>query len=396
MNPIRLAIPSFAAGVAIMYLFDPDRGKRRRAGVRDKAVKTLHGFSTQVEKATRDFSNRTQGVIAGARSLVNHPSADNLADRIRSRMGRIVSHPHAIEVRAGDGTVILQGPILAQEMDRLLRTVRYMQGVKSIENRLRAYQSSEHVSSLQGGTPRSSRSELFQDRWTPALRVAAGGLGGALMIHGLRSKGAVKMCGVAGSALLARSVANRSFAEMLGLGNGSGVIQFEKTTHLHAPVEQVFDFWNNYENFPRFMAHLKEVRDLGDGKSHWVAEGPAGVSVSWNAEITEKIENRLLRWRSEPGSQVVTEGTVRFERDPQSGTRITIHLSYKPPAGMLGHLIASLFAADPKREMDEDLVRLKSLIEIGKTRAHGLSVTREEITASAHARAAEPYPVRAE
>lgn len=386
MNPMKLAVPSFAAGIAMMYLLDPERGKRRRALVRDKAVKTWHGLSSQVEKAGRDFSNRAQGVMANAKSMVGETNMDTLGDRLRSKLGRVVSHPHAIEIRAEEGNVILQGPILAREVDRLLRSVRAMPGVKSIDNRLRAYQESDHVSSLQGGSPRTSRPEFLQQRWTPALRLAAGGLGGALILHGMRSSGPAKLCGVAGTALLARSLANCDFAELIGLGNGSGMIQFEKTLHVQAPVEDVFRFWSNYENFPRFMSHLKEVRDCGEGKSHWVAEGPAGFSASWDAEICRMVPNQLMQWRSCPGSQVETQGTVRFERSPRGGTRISIHLSYRPPAGMLGHLAASLFGADPKCEMDDDMIRLKSLLELGKTRAHGITVTREEIAAAAATR----------
>jgi uncharacterized membrane protein len=127
------------------------------------------------------------------------------------------------------------------------------------------------------------------------------------------------------------------------------------------------------------MSHLKEVRPLGDGRWHWVAEGPAGIPMSWDVEMTQFIPKKLLAWRSIPGSKVDTEGAIRFDENSKGGTRITIHLCYKPPAGVVGHFLASLFGADPKREMDEDMVRLKSLIELGRTRAHGLRVTRAEL-----------------
>jgi uncharacterized membrane protein len=113
-----------------------------------------------------------------------------------------------------------------------------------------------------------------------------------------------------------------------------------------------------------------------------VAAGPGGISIHWDAEITEYQQNTLLGWRSVPGSVVKTAGTVRFNRDPEGGTRVTIRMSYSPPAGVLGHAVAYLFGADPKSEIDDDMVRLKSLLEVGKTRAHGHAVTLEELPAT--------------
>jgi len=126
------------------------------------------------------------------------------------------------------------------------------------------------------------------------------------------------------------------------------------------------------------MSHLKEVRPK-NGRSHWVAAGPAGISISWDAEITEQRPNQLLAWSSVPSSTIRTEGRVRFDTEPDGRTRVSIRMSYCPPAGVLGHAVACLFGADPKSEMDDDLVRLKSLLEVGKTRAHGVPVTREQV-----------------
>ena len=100
-----------------------------------------------------------------------------------------------------------------------------------------------------------------------------------------------------------------------------GGIEFRKAVRINAPVEDVFAFWQNYDNFPRFMSHLKEVRDMGDGRSHWVANGPADVPVEWDAQITEMRPNRVIAWESLPGSEVYNAGRVRFEsvdgRDPR-------------------------------------------------------------------------------
>jgi uncharacterized membrane protein len=182
-----------------------------------------------------------------------------------------------------------------------------------------------------------------------------------------------------GAALIGRAIFNREFRDIVGVGDGARVIEFEKAIHVQAPVDEVFRFWSDYEKLPRFMSHLKEVHDLGAGRSHWVAEGPGGIPVSWDAEVTQCIPNKLLAWRSLPGSTVETEGTVRFDEDSK-GTRVGVRMFYKPPAGVLGHYVASLFGADPKSDMDDDMVRLKSLMEVGKTRAHGVRVEREAVS----------------
>jgi uncharacterized membrane protein len=202
------------------------------------------------------------------------------------------------------------------------------------------------------------------------------------MASSRRADGLPRLIGtVAGGILLARAVSNRGLRDMVGLGKKC-CVELNKTVHILAPVDEVFAFWSRVENFPRFMSHLKEVRDLGNGRSHWVAEGPGGIAVSWDAEITELKKDQVLGWKSVRESKVDTEGVVKFSQDRGGGTSVAIRMRYCPPAGVLGHSVARLFGADPKSEMDDDLVRLKSLMEIGKTRAHGTTVRREEFATS--------------
>jgi len=384
MNRVKIAAGGFAAGAALMYFYDPNRGKRRRAGLRDKAVKTYTAFTSELDKAGRDFANRAHGVLSEVTSIASRPDPSVLAERVKSRIGRVVSHPHAIHVTNEEGVVKLSGPILESEVDGLLRAARAVPGVTGVRNQLEPHQTAEHISSLQGGVAREAREEWNQQNWTPSLRFAAGGLGGALLLHGLVKGGMVGLGSrLAGMALLVRSTANREFRELVGVGCDAHLIELDKTIHIDAPVASVYAFWTNYSNFPRFMRHVKEVHDQGEGRSHWVAQGPGGVRVSWDAEITRNLPNQLMAWRSVPGSQIETEGQVRFDGNGNGGTRVTIRLWYKPPAGVLGHLIASIFGTDPKHEMDADMVRLKSLFEIGKIRAHGLGITLTDLMGSA-------------
>jgi uncharacterized membrane protein len=148
---------------------------------------------------------------------------------------------------------------------------------------------------------------------------------------------------------------------------------------LWSSIEEVFRVWSRLDDFPCFMEHVRGVSVAPDGRSHWRVAGPGG-DVEWDAEITRRIDNQLLAWHTLPGSPVQHTGVVRFERSGR-GTRVDIRMSYATPAGALGRALATLARKDPKTAMDEDLLRLKSLLEDGKATAHGRTVTREEISA---------------
>jgi uncharacterized membrane protein len=111
---------------------------------------------------------------------------------------------------------------------------------------------------------------------------------------------------------------------------------------------------------------VEEVRVTGDGLSHWKVKGPAGMLLEWDAIITEQLPNRLLAWKSVEGASVANSGIVRFDPNADGTTRLEVKLSYNPPAGAMGHAVAALLGSDPKRQMDEDLMRVKTLIETGR------------------------------
>lgn len=115
------------------------------------------------------------------------------------------------------------------------------------------------------------------------------------------------------------------------------------------------------------MSHLNRVTETSHRQSHWVAAGPAGLAVEWDAEIFNEIENRLVAWRSMPGSDVVTAGSVNFDavRGGRS-TQVSVNLQYQPPAGKTGALFASLFGRAPSQTIREDLRHLKQLLEAGE------------------------------
>jgi uncharacterized membrane protein len=397
-NPLKWT-GSLLAGAGLMYLLDPGSGKRRRALIRDKAVRAGDAAGDAIGTTSRDLRNRAAGAAALARALVHGGEVPDgvLAERVRSKLGRVVSHPGSIEVAAQAGVVTLSGPVLAREEDDLVSCVSSVRGVRSVVNRLDVHEQPGGLPGLQGGAARPGhRFELLQENWSPAWRLLVGTAGAGLASYGLRRRGASgALLTVVGGVLLARSISNREIKRLLGLGSGRGGFDVEKTFDVNAPVEDVFAFWSKIENFPRIMSHVREVRDRGQGVSHWKVEGPGGVVLQWNAITTELVPNALLAWKSAPGEAIRHSGIVRFEELPGPATRIGIRLTYKPPAGVLGHAVAAFFRTDPKQALDDDMVRFKSLMEEGKTTTRGETVTREEVEAAAPAAETTQEPPRA-
>ena len=159
----------------------------------------------------------------------------------------------------------------------------------------------------------------------------------------------------------------RSEADTRAALSGDGGIRVREAVRLEKPVDEVYRFWRRLENLPRFMTYLERVDDLGNGRSHWVAKGPAGLRVEWDAEIINEVENKVIGWRSLLGSQVTIAGSVNFDavRHGQS-SQITVHLQYAPPAGRAAALVAQLFGREPSQTVREDLRRLKQLLEAGE------------------------------
>ena len=145
-----------------------------------------------------------------------------------------------------------------------------------------------------------------------------------------------------------------------------GVNVLESVT-INRPIAELYRFWRNLENLPRFMRHLEAVEKVTDTISHWRAKGPAGMSVEWDAEIYNEVPSQLIAWRSLEGSDVVSAGSVNFDEAAGGrGTRVTVHLQYSPPGGKVGAAVARLFGRDAETEIREDLRRFKQLVEAGE------------------------------
>jgi hypothetical protein len=187
------ALAVAAAGAGLMYLLDPDGGRRRRARMRDRLVSAAHRTGHAVDSTSRDVGNRARGVVAELRGrLASGPVDDDvLRERVRARIGSVVGHASAIEVGVVDGAVTLRGPVLADEVDRLVRRVRGVPGVREAINQLDVHDEPGGVPGLQG-RPRAPRRgevrELLQARWTPRAPLVAALAGAAMALLGARRR----------------------------------------------------------------------------------------------------------------------------------------------------------------------------------------------------------------
>ena len=216
------------------------------------------------------------------------------------------------------------------------------------------------------------------ERWVSAVG------GGALALYGLPrgSLGGIALA-LVGAALVQRGYSGHcGLYEAIGysgsgdasLRNSENVsvpaergIKVEKSVTINRPTGELYSYWRNFENLPRFMNHLESVRQMSGDRSHWVAKAPAGTTVEWDAEIYNEKENELIAWRTLEGSQVSSAGSVRFEKAPGGrGTTVRVSLKYDPPGGKLGALVARLFGENPEQQIDEDLGRFKQLMETGE------------------------------
>src|SRR5215216_1799854 len=152
------------------------------------------------------------------------------------------------------------------------------------------------------------------------------------------------------------------------LSNGANQgIHAKGSCIVNLPPEEVYRFWRNFENLPRFMRHLDSVVDMGDGRSRWKAKGPAGMEVEWDATIIADVPNEVITWRSLEGSDVDNAGAVRFQRATGGrGTIIKVNIEYNPIGGVLGATVAKLFGEEPEQQLDDDLRRFKQVMEVGE------------------------------
>lgn len=197
--------------------------------------------------------------------------------------------------------------------------------------------------------------QLRDDRTPAGAMIAAAGA--SLIV-----RGATGHCPVYSAAGYSSATADTKAA----LGGSRGVKVDHAFTIKRSPAE-LYIYWRRLEELPRFMSHLVSVKQIDERRSHWVAKGPAGRVVEWDAEIINEIPNELLAWRTLPEADVVSAGSVHFTPAPGGrGTEVRVRLQYEPPAGKLGAIVAWLFGDEPSQTIQEDLRRFKQLMEAGE------------------------------
>ena len=148
---------------------------------------------------------------------------------------------------------------------------------------------------------------------------------------------------------------------------GESGIKVVHTVTINQTPDVLFTFWRDFTNLPQIMDHLESVTVSDSTHSHWVAKAPLGRTVEWDAEIINEKPGELIAWRSLPGADVDSAGTVLFKAAPVGrGTEVKVELSYLPPAGKVGAAVAKLLGEEPKKQLDDDLRHFKQLMEAGE------------------------------
>ena len=208
-----------------------------------------------------------------------------------------------------------------------------------------------------------------------AERAGSIALGAATILYGIsrRSLGGTLLA-LAGATLVARGATGHcALYEKLGINSGklntqTGVpgnkgIKTEQFIEINKSPAEVYRFWRQLDNLPRFLEHVESVERIDDKRSRWVMRGPLGARLEWQAEIINEHPDRMIAWESLPGSEISNAGSVWFEDAENGGTCVKVALQYQPPAGVVGATVAQLLGESPDEQMASDLRRLKELLE---------------------------------
>lgn len=196
--------------------------------------------------------------------------------------------------------------------------------------------------------------------------------GAALVVSGLmrRNRGGLMLAGVGGGLLYRGLTGHCTVYQALNVNTAGAEakgLHVVKSVTISRPPEELYRYWRNFQNLPRFMKHLESVENIDSRRSHWTAKAPAGQTVEWNAEIINERENELIAWRSTDDSDVENAGSVNFQPAPGGrGTEVKVTILYNLPGGVIGSRAAKLFGEEPSIQIEDDLRRFKRLMEAGE------------------------------
>lgn len=213
---------------------------------------------------------------------------------------------------------------------------------------------------------RAAAAERQQYDWLPVA------IGGGLTWFGLRrrSRGGL-LLGMAGGTLAWAGLTGKLWLRSPTAPDGEASVRVEESVTIDRPVEAVYRDWHDIESLPHILTNIVSVRDDGNGRSHWVAVGPLGKPVAWDAEAINDDEDRVLSWRSIGETLAPNVGAVHFHPSPDGhGTEVRVRIEYSPPGGPAGAAVAKLLGNDPSAQVASDLRRFKAYVE-GSARAEG-------------------------
>ena len=247
-----------------------------------------------------------------------------------------------------------------------------------------------HIGPRRSGIQYRKRHDHHAHNVANPERVGSVALGAALIAFGLRQRDAKGLlAAVIGGAFVQRGATGHCMVyDALGVSTGDSeavlgrhrddvtgaaatvnarkAVKVERAVTIARPRSELYDFWHDFTNLPRFMEHLESVRVDSPTRSHWKAKAPAGSEVEWDAEIVNDVPNEIIAWKSVGDADVANAGAVNFSDAPgDRGTIVKVTLDYEPPGGKLGALVARLFGEDPDRQVREDLRKFKQLMETG-------------------------------
>jgi uncharacterized membrane protein len=252
---------------------------------------------------------------------------------------------------------------------------------------------------------------MYKPNISKTERLASTLMGAAFAAAGYKQRS--KTLGIAGLALLGRGASgfcpvsavvgrDTSVSDTRAQLAGARGVNVEASVKIYRSQQEIYAYWRTLENLPNFMDHLVEVREIDGRRSHWVAKGPLGVQVEWDAEIIKDVPPELISWKTVDEADVVSAGSVWFKQAPGDlGTIVRVRMQYDPPAGKLGATVAWMLGDDPQAAIEEDLLRFKQLLETGeapeatrgpRSRARSPKRTRRESEASPIM--TEPYTAR--
>jgi hypothetical protein len=241
MNRLCNLLTAASIGAGLSYFFDPVVGNRRRALARDQINHFCNKTGNAADATWRDLQDRAYGLFAELTGAFRTDMAgdDVLVQRVRSKMGRYISHPAAIDVSAQGGTICLSGPILADEVDDLFCAVRSVRGVRDIEDHLDVHASAD-ISALQGGVPRTGEPfEFMQENWSPTAKLLAGMAGATLMTKFLARRSPISLLlGMAGAVIAVRTLATQDGGRPFGGGDNLLATAAQKSISAEQPEHE--------------------------------------------------------------------------------------------------------------------------------------------------------------